>query len=421
MIRRLINPRPLRWLACGAPWLAVVFITLCLASIPYGLPVSKGYGTGMVASCLVMLVAARFTPTHWNRLTLWPILLLLGVYAIGCLASVDRDRSIARFVTMPLLAMVFVAVQVASAEVRAFRVLLLVGVAAMLAIVADVCFARFTGRTLFHEGTASTVRTAASQGNPNDLAAASLLLPLAWAVVPRRGAVLCFSLVAAMASLVWVLSAGRQVAIGWVVATLVPLAMHLGLKRSAWVVLGLAALAAVSFGLDPFLRTRLGETLESGLGDRKPLIAFGLWQWWQRPWIGNGPGTFGELYLRAATADWSWNGLTLQRVGMPWAHNLIVEVLSDLGLVGIAAFGVVIVAAARRVRSALAGDTNRRRLAIAAAALGLTVAAIGMVDLTLIKDWFRCVTFLGLGLAFVPQGAKSIDPAQETRGTPRPR
>jgi hypothetical protein len=35
--------------------------------------------------------------------------------------------------------------------------------------------------------------------------------------------------------------------------------------------------------------------------------------------------------------------------------------------------------------------------------MGLSILAISAVDLTFIKDWFRCVFWLALGLAFLPQ------------------
>ena len=387
----------------AAPWIATGFVALCLATIPYGAPPGRTYNMAMVTTCVAMLGCARLSVSRWDRLTVWPVIVLLAAYALGCWASVDQPRSIARFATMPLFAMTFMAVQVAASDARALRTLALAGVAAMLAIVVDVAFARATGQALFHEGAASMLRTAGSQGNPNDLAAASLLLPLAWLAAPRRGMVICYAACAAVVSLAWVLSAGRQVAIGWFVAALVPVMMQVGWKRGMWMLASLSAVAAVAIMIDPYLRSRVVETMQSGLGDRMPLFVFGLWQWWQRPWLGNGPGTFGELYLQAVAADWSWSGIVLDRFGRPWVHNLLIEVLDDLGIVGAVAFTLVLTAAAGRIRRSLSGDDSSRRVAIAAIATGLAIAAVGLVDLTFIKDWFRCVFWLALGLAFLPE------------------
>lgn len=386
-----------------APWLAAAFIALCLATIPFGVSFSKSYGFVLGAVGIGMLCCARLEAQTWDRLTLWPMIVLLTAYAIGCFTSIDSARSVNRFTTMPLFAIVFVAMQLASADRVVLRTVLWAGVITMLAIVFDVAVSRATGRSLFHNEAVSAVRTAGSQGNPNDLSAASLLLPLAWAVVPRRGHVVWYMGFAIAAAFAWVLSAGRQVAIGWAVATLVPIVLQLGWKRSAWIILPLVGLVGAVIVIDPSLRIRMTETLQNGFGDRKPLIVFGLWQWWQQPWLGNGPGTFGELYLRAAAADWSWHGLTLEHVGMPWVHNLSIEVLCDLGLVGAAAFGAVVVGAWRRIHSALAASPECRTLAIVACAMGLSILAISAVDLTFIKDWFRCVFWLALGLAFLPK------------------
>jgi hypothetical protein len=377
-------------------------MALCLATIPFGAPFSQNYGFVLSAVGIGMLCCARLATQTWDRLTLWPMIVLLTAYAIGCFTSIDPARSINRFITMPLFAMVFVAMQLAVGDRVVLRAVLWAGVITMLVIVFDVTVSRATGRSLFHNEAVSAVRTAGSQGNPNDLSAASLLLPLAWGVVPRRGHVVWYTGFAIAAAFAWVLSAGRQVAIGWAVATLVPIVMQLGWKRSAWIILPLVGLAGAVIVIDPSLRIRMTETLQNGFGDRKPLIVFGLWQWWQQPWLGNGPGTFGELYLRAAAADWSWNGLTLERVGMPWVHNLGIEVLCDLGLVGAAAFGVVVLGAWRKIRSALVAGPDHRTLAIVTCAMSVTILVIGTVDLTFIKDWFRCVFWLALGLAFLP-------------------
>jgi hypothetical protein len=377
-------------------------MALCLATIPFGAPFSQNYGFVLSAVGIGMLCCARLATQTWDRLTLWPVIVLLTAYAIGCFTSVDPARSINRFTTMPLFAMIFVAMQLAVGDRVVLRAVLWAGVITMLAIVFDVTVSRVTGRSLFHDEAVSAVRTAGSQGNPNDLSAASLLLPLAWAVVPRRGQVVWYVGFAIVAALAWVLSAGRQVAIGWAAASLVPIVLQLGWKRSAWIILPLVGLVGAVIVIDPSLRLRMIETLENGFGDRKPLIAFGVWQWWQQPWVGNGPGTFGELYLRAAAEGWSWHGLMLEHVGMPWVHNLSIEVLCDLGLVGAAAFGIVVVGTSRRIRGALAASPDRRTLAIVACAMGLSILAISTVDLTFIKDWFRCVFWLALGLAFSP-------------------
>ena len=401
-------------LAAITPWLAVAFATLCLATIPYGAPFSRAYGLVLVGCCVAMLGCARMTACRWDGLTLWPMLLLLAAYGLGCATSVDPTRSMARFAVMPLFAMLHVAMQLASGDQRALRAVCAVGVLAALVIVVDVAMARFANRSLFQGAVPSVPRPSGSQGNPNDLAAASLLLPLAWVLVPSKRAVLWYAGCAAVVALAWVLSAGRQVAIGWVVAALVPIVLQMGWRRGVGAVIVLLGAGVLVVMTEPALRARLLETIDGGLGDRKPLITFGTWLWWQRPWIGHGPGTFGELYMQAALSDWSWHGVTLARVGMPWPHNLLIEVLDDLGLVGLAAFTLVTGAAMRRVRQGLAAGGQQRRLAVAVAAIALAIAAVSVVDLSFIKDWFRCVFWITLGLAFAIPDADKGDLAAKT-------
>jgi len=76
-------------------------------------------------------------------------------------------------------------------------------------------------------------------------------------------------------------------------------------------------------------------------------------------------------------------------------------VLCETGAVGAAAVAVIVVATFRRLRRGFASTGATRDLAVAVATSFVVIAVIGLVDLTLIKDWVRCVWWLLLGLAFV--------------------
>jgi hypothetical protein len=64
-------------------------------------------------------------------------------------------------------------------------------------------------------------------------------------------------------------------------------------------------------------------------------------------------------------------------------------------MVGVLAAGIT------RIRSGLANTGLRREQALVAGSMLATIAVMGMVDLTFLKDWVKCLFWLAIGLAWV--------------------
>jgi hypothetical protein len=358
---------------------------------------------------LATLIAARSSAQVWTRITLWPMILILGVFAACTCTSVAPERSVERFSLMPLLAMVFPSVQIAGQNTTASRLMASICLACGLVIAADVMLARFAGWSLFQGTVRMTTRAAGSQGNANDVTAAVLLLPLAWlALSPacRRTGYLIASLCTAPA---WIFSAGRQALLGWTVSCMWPLLNRARSWRARVFSMSLVtAVVAVAVLAVPPLRNRVLATLDSGLGVREQLMAFGLWQWTQHPWMGSGPGLYGEAYTRAVRDGWTWRGEPLPAVGMPWAHSLPVEVLVDLGVVGGLALGVVATLALRRSLAMRRRPNGVPATLIVGETMSVAILLVGLVDLTFIKGWFQILFWLALGLLWTDSTTERI-------------
>lgn len=141
-------------------------------------------------------------------------------------------------------------------------------------------------------------------------------------------------------------------------------------------VLSLSVLAVVAVGL--LFRAEWGKLI-SGDADR--------WSWWRaagamvaaRPWLGVGPGAFGEAYPAFRISAWGLNTL--------YAHNLFLELAAERGLLGLGAFlafgGLVI----RR-----GGPWSARRAA-------LTLSAAAFVAFNLANFGFSFPALYWLGFA----------------------
>ena len=361
------------------------------------------YWSVLGALAAATLLAARIGDSErWAQTTVWPVAVILGSITVSATCGDDPRESVERYATMPAFAAVFLAVQIAGWNPRALRAVLIAGATALAIVTIGLCV-EWVSRASMHARPG--VRVVGGLGNANDVAAAALLVPLCGAAAAgsrwRPVAHVLGALAAGSAS---ALAASRQAVVATVIALVAPLCVPLTRRRAlVAIALGLAILATAALTSPP-LRLRLVRAWESGVvvGSRAQLVVFGAEKLMDRPWLGHGPGLFDRLYAKGVASGESWAGAKLSPIGMPWVHCLPLEIGIDLGVTGVAAFGSVAFAATRRLRAAdRRADAMARAVAAASGVMLLSIAAIGLVDLTLLKDWFRCILWLALGLAFV--------------------
>jgi O-antigen ligase len=132
------------------------------------------------------------------------------------------------------------------------------------------------------------------------------------------------------------------------------------------------------------------------------------------PILGHGPHTFVllyKLYLQRLSLP-AW--LPVDTRVVPWAHNLYFEILAEQGIVGLAAFGFLLVrglGAAWRLQRA--PPTERRIFAAGALAglCGFCLAAA--VELSLLRQWAVIVFFSLLGVIAQLLSSYSPEPVLE--------
>ena len=405
-----------------APWIAVVAVSLALALIPIAHTPSRTYLLVFAVIAVASLLSARFDQRgRWQSIVFWPALLLLGAFACSIAASDLRPLLTHRFWTMPVLALLMPMAQIACWRPTTRRVLLRLVCLTVVLCAIDLMLQRWAGwsvggRVLQGEG---NVIQSGSLGNPNDLAAMVILLPLAATVLPRRSVAGWTVLIALLActNIAALLSASRQVLIGWLLGAL-SLSTN-GVSRAHAndrpntrfnrTAVALVVLVGVVFILQftgiswlstPELGERFDQTIDEGVGISRAIQYRYAWMLFtESPWLGIGLGGFGEYWALGLAKGWTWNGTPLSPVVMPWVHNIELELLCETGLLGALAFTICLLDALRRCRRGLRAGGALRVLALAVLGSGCVFLVIGLVDLSFIKDWVRVVFWLGLGLA----------------------
>jgi O-antigen ligase len=102
------------------------------------------------------------------------------------------------------------------------------------------------------------------------------------------------------------------------------------------------------------------------------------------PWLGHGLGGFAELfetYRRAAPVE---PGLDVRFT--PWPHNVLIEILVEKGLAGLAAFLALLAVALTNLTAKPREDFKQVRRA--AVFLLLTLIATGFFDSTTKRIWY---------------------------------
>ncbi|MCP5065283.1 MAG: O-antigen ligase family protein [bacterium] len=159
-----------------------------------------------------------------------------------------------------------------------------------------------------------------------------------------------------------------------------------------WRTLGIGLLGILTIGGMAFLldlgdfASRSRTVLQPKTWERLGLWMVAIEMWKEAPLLGQGAHTFVDFYPgwldRVSLPAW----FTPERYSIPWAHNLYLESLAERGLLGLSGFVALLVQTGRSLLRDVREPSTRTR---AAGTLGGLAAflAMGVFDLTLMKDW----------------------------------
>ncbi|MBI3455624.1 MAG: O-antigen ligase family protein [Candidatus Rokubacteria bacterium] len=374
-----------------------VWLLAYLLTIPLG-PRLVAWGRelpllAIMAGMILARIPRRGVPQASARFELlFPLVLFAGSVVLSTLFSEYPGASLARSAYAPIALLLFLATQEVAVTREAYRRTLIVfgAVAGVLGL--DGVYQLWAGASLFGDPLYPG-GIAGSLPNPNDLGLIPILVPAALTVIalePRAWAsrLLLCGLPFALATTI--LSGSRNAWLGLAVS----LGTFAGFSRRR--TLGLAAgAAAIALFVATFA---LGI---AGVPDRArkllaatqdPRVAYWLVAWrmfTESPLLGKGVHTFGEFYLPYLGKIALPAQYTPDRVYIPWAHNLYLEILAEQGLVGAVGLGALLGAMAIGLGRFLRPGTPREVRTIAvglAASLGAFLAE-AVFDLTFLKDW----------------------------------
>lgn len=391
----------------AAAWCCGLFAAILIVTIPLG-----GSTPGWVLLPAVVLAVcgfmfARTRTERWSETMIWQPMAIVVAMVISMAACHFTDIALERSVTTFAFVLLIPAVQIACWRIHVIRT---IGASACFTVVAinvDVLIHLILENPLFPKETrASSSRITGSFGNPNDLVSSSMLIPIAALTLVEPKSRWRIALIPISAPS-WLFGLSRQVFLGWMIASLAVIQPKLGSWRTWAITLTLLIVVTALITINPDTRDRVQETMAGKLGGRPILIAFGISLFLEHPWTGIGPSLFGEYYALAANERWEWHGRTLRRAGMPWVHNIPLELLIEYGVVGFGIFSAVFIDAYRSIRRGLVAGEPARMLAVASRGTLIVIAMVGMVDLSFIKDWFQIVLWTGIGLAIASGRVKS--------------
>ena len=229
--------------------------------------------------------------------------------------------------------------------------------------------------------------------NPNNLAFV-MLLGLALAAKHRQW--FWLAIFAACLALTGSLTSVAAGLLGALVFLLLNETSLAWLKRHALLLLPAALALGAFVGVQLQQRQQRGLELGS-LAQRLRLwqVAAGMFR--ESPLVGMGPGSFQEIFLRAGVMD---AGPSHQH-----AHNLYLHTAAETGIVGLAALGILLVAAVLGVRAAW--RRGRSRGAALGIALLVALLAHGVFDYVY---WIPSVVLLTLWVGRVLIGGQAEQP-----------
>jgi O-antigen ligase len=358
---------------------------------------------------LVGMVLPRLP--RWNRVgrpppleLIAPFLLFVGAAGLSLAFSSRPELSLERAAFAPSAFLFFFAVQDAIVDRAAFERLCLAVTVTLFLLGIDGLYQYETSRSLFAGKPLYAERVVAGVPHPNDLVMIPLLMPFSilLAVESRtRWAPVFVAVALPLAIATALLSQSRNVWVGFGLG----LAMLIVLPRFRMIAGAAAGLAVLLFVaalvLDlGALRTRLATlgalSQEGRIGVW--LAALGMFR--DHPIVGIGPHLFGEFYLPYLDRASLPAGYRPELARIPWGHNIYLEMLAERGLLGLIGLLALVLAALRRLAQVLSGaDREIRTYAVVVAASIAQFLALGIFDLTFLKDWVSLMFFMLTGLA----------------------
>jgi O-antigen ligase len=385
--------------------------------MPLGRPLATWIASVTLGALVVGVVLARIT-SHVVFRGLGPWLL----FGAGTLASMHLSpwaaQSATRATPSLLLLLVFPAAQVIAQSPGALRAVRACMAGAIVITAADLAWQPLFGSSLLlgviqHP---ADPRFTGSLPNANEVGFVALLAPLAFDVVPLRSISLSVTsvrnlLIPAAALIPILLSASRATLGGYAVGACVR--SWFGERRFVrWAPAAALCIAAVAWMADiGAFRHRLAETLAPQQESRLRTWSIAWNAFTEHPWFGNGPAVFFEVNEASRRLP-QVPGWETPAGGMPWAHNIPLEILCERGLVGAVIFAAVIIQLIRHLRTGLQSSAQRRwagSIAASAASFG----AMSLLDMSFLKDWCTVCFWLTCGFA----AAASAD-AMRSEATP---
>lgn len=368
--------------------LAVFVILTFPETLPFGIAsgtLAKPLGALLVASWVLHLVGSRREDLQLRRPTaaVPTLAVFFGFALLSAIWAIDASTvfsNVSRLLQMALLFIIIISV------VRTQRDLLVLAAAYVSGSAATAAYALGSGITLGG-------RLTGGVGNSNSLAAAfgAAMLLAGFMLAATRGFARRAALVASIGvnGVAFVLTQSRGGAIALAAGLLAAAAIG-GRWRSHAVAGGLVALAAGALYFfavaSPDVKARLTNISAQGSSGRADewRIAYRIFE--GHPVIGAGLGNYSVLAPHYATAT-----LQLLRVQFVLkgfvAHNTYLQVLSELGLVGITTFAIFIIGVIARALRALAGALRAETSALGR---GAVVALLSI----LVADFFGSGLFL---------------------------
>lgn len=407
--------------AVGRPALALLPVVAVLPLATMEIPGPLRTVDVAVVAAAAAIVTARLNAgaglLAWSPPLWWAGGLLLVVVAVTP-AAIDPSLAITQAVTLGLGVLLAAA---ALAAVRSFAEMRLILGATVAVGAASCALALGDVSSLRAEAGGAVVanRIEGVLGGPNHLggfAAMVALLAAALAVGGRTRRVRILAagaVVPAVAALLFSLSRGAWMGAatgGVALAVLLPESRRYALAGgSALVVVALAfgALQPDAVQVE-VVQARLSTVVSGDVGpydDRPAIWAEGRRHVMEKPLTGQGPGNF-----PVASARWHSD----VRAGVSHAHNTILTVAAEAGLVAAALVVIFTVAIARtawRAAQRARGFANRAAVAGCAAALA-TLIGHGVVDYTLRSPVLRVLPWLLVGLVLAADRCSNDAPVR---------